>query len=419
MTKFSDGPAAGVKLLLGRAPAYLRVTRDSAGKWDALDQIDDAPEPGETVIVYRKVSDDGTVHVDSQDERGRRRGAWYSMATYAVALVQPGDDITRDTTRWRAWCSTPAAPPTQPSEVMMNATEPEPLPDGRRDPEQIAALLAAPFDPAEIKFKPQSVSGNRALAIPYVDARVVMDRLDDVLGIANWADQYEPLAGGNMKCTLSLRLEGEWISREDVGSESEQPDEGDRCKAAVSDALKRTAVKFGVARYLYRQKPQWVDYDPQKRQFVRPPSLPIVQAPATHRPPAPTPRPPEKPARSPEHALQEYDADLASLGLFHRGDLVRHVSGALKPGHGADMSAWLSADWDAAREVTKTFVVARRQELNERIGQLLEAKGETAVRLAAKVGAGRGTTPEQLTHEQAARGVTLLSALPDATPARR
>jgi hypothetical protein len=38
----------------------------------------------------------------------------------------------------------------------------------------------------------------------------------------------------------------------DVGGPSEQPDEGDRVKAAFSDALKRAAVKFGIGRYLYR-----------------------------------------------------------------------------------------------------------------------------------------------------------------------
>ena len=39
-------------------------------------------------------------------------------------------------------------------------------------PAAIAAALAAPFDTAEVKFKPQTVSGNRALAVPFVDARV-------------------------------------------------------------------------------------------------------------------------------------------------------------------------------------------------------------------------------------------------------
>ena len=72
-----------------------------------------------------------------------------------------------------------------------------------------------------------------------------------------------------------LQLIGdEWVTKMDVGGPSEQPDGGDRMKAAFSDALKRAAVKFGVGRYLYRLPSQWVDYDAHRKQFVRTPTLP-------------------------------------------------------------------------------------------------------------------------------------------------
>lgn len=160
------------------------------------------------------------------------------------------------------------------------APAPEPVPapfsEGaveRASVDDIARQLAEPFDPTEIKFKPQTIAGNRALAVPFVDARVIQDRLDDVLGIFGWQDSYECLPDGSVVCRLKVRIENEWIVKEDVGGQSEQPDEGDRRKAAFSDSLKRAAVKFGIGRYLYRQKPQWVDYDQQKRQFIRPPTL--------------------------------------------------------------------------------------------------------------------------------------------------
>ncbi len=140
--------------------------------------------------------------------------------------------------------------------------------------------LAALFDPREIKWKPQTVSGNRAMAIAYIDARVVMERLDDVMGIANWQDLYDPLPDGSVVCRLSLRINNEWITKTDVGGQSEQPDEGDRHKAAFSDALKRTAVKFGIGRYLYRLPHQWVDYDVQKRRFAADPKLPAWAVPS-------------------------------------------------------------------------------------------------------------------------------------------
>lgn len=104
MTRFKDGPAQDTVLQLARAPLFLRVTQNAAGKFDALDQLDDHPRANESVTVYRKVSDDGTVHVDFRDERGRRRGAWYACATYALATMQPDDATARDTTLWRQWC---------------------------------------------------------------------------------------------------------------------------------------------------------------------------------------------------------------------------------------------------------------------------------------------------------------------------
>src|SRR5204862_948337 len=140
--------------------------------------------------------------------------------------------------------------------------------------EELMDALSAPFDPREVRFKPAVVSGNRALALAYVDARVIQDRLDDVLGVTGWQDEYECLPDGSVVCRLRLRLGDEWITKMDVGGPSEQPDGGDRMKAAFSDALKRAAVKFGVGRYLYRLPSQWVDYDPLKRQFARTPTLP-------------------------------------------------------------------------------------------------------------------------------------------------
>lgn len=146
--------------------------------------------------------------------------------------------------------------------------------------EQTIRLLQ-PFEASEVKWKPQSVKNNKAMMIAYVDVRVVMDRLDDAIGLNCWQDTYEVLENNSVKCKLRVRFEnGEWIEKEDVGSPSEQPDEGDRMKAAFSDALKRTAVKFGVGRYLYRLGSQWVDYDPQTRRPLKVPQLPAWAMPA-------------------------------------------------------------------------------------------------------------------------------------------
>ena len=82
------------------------------------------------------------------------------------------------------------------------------------------------------------------------------------------------LPDSSVQCRLRVRIHGEWIAKADVGAPSDQPDGGDRLKAAFSDALKRAAVKFGIGRYLYGLPPSWTDYDPTKRQFTSRPHLP-------------------------------------------------------------------------------------------------------------------------------------------------
>jgi hypothetical protein len=152
-------------------------------------------------------------------------------------------------------------------------------------PSEIRAALAAPFDPSEIHWKPQHVAGNRALAVAYLDARAVMDRLDAVCGLG-WSDSYDVLPSGSVVCRLQIEVDGRTIVKTDVGSPSEQPDDGDKMKAAFSDALKRAAIKLGVGRYLYRLPKQWVDYDAQKKVLKTQPQLPAWALPAAKQQPA-------------------------------------------------------------------------------------------------------------------------------------
>ena len=242
---------------------------------------------------------------------------------------------------------------------------------------EVAALtraLSAPFDPTQVKFKPAVVSGNRALALAYVDARAIQDRLDQVLGVEGWQDDYECLEDGSVLCRLRLRLGEEWVTKMDVGGPSEQPDGGDRMKAAFSDALKRAAVKFGVGRYLYRLPAQWVDYDPQRRQFVRPPTVPGQSTSAKAAPAAAAKTEPARKVTTALHNLPangadlqrrlfDYDARLAAQGLWPRGALVKHVVAAgVKAGYDADLATWSGPAIALAVNETRAFETRVRQE---------------------------------------------------------
>jgi hypothetical protein len=116
--------------------------------------------------------------------------------------------------------------------------------------------LSAPFPVDAIHWRAQSLTkeGDKALALAYIDARDVMDRLDAVCGPAGWQDSYTETPKGRLICTLSIfSPDGVWISKSDGAGDTDV--EGD--KGAISDALKRAAVKWGIGRYLYGLKDVW------------------------------------------------------------------------------------------------------------------------------------------------------------------
>jgi hypothetical protein len=147
------------------------------------------------------------------------------------------------------------------------------------DTKQLSLALTAPFPAEAVHWKPLAVKGSRALAAVYLDARAVMQRLDSVFGVGGWRDSYQLTRGGSVVCSLTVKVDGDWVAKTDVGSPSEQPDDGDKLKAAFRDALKRAAIKLGIGRYLYRLPRQWVDYDPQTKQFKQTPTLPAWAVP--------------------------------------------------------------------------------------------------------------------------------------------
>lgn len=116
--------------------------------------------------------------------------------------------------------------------------------------------LAAPFPADQIHWRAQSMKadGTAALALAYLDARDVMDRLDEVCGPANWQDRFE-VHGDKTICYLSIRIGDDWITKADGGGDTDVEGE----KGALSGALKRAAVKWGVGRYLYDLGNTWVD----------------------------------------------------------------------------------------------------------------------------------------------------------------
>lgn len=109
--------------------------------------------------------------------------------------------------------------------------------------------LSAPFPADAIHWRAQTLTsdGSKALALAYLDARDVMDRLDEVCGPAGWQSSIAETASGRVLCKLEINHEGNWIAKTDgAGSTAVEGEKG-----GISDALKRAAVLWGIGRYLY------------------------------------------------------------------------------------------------------------------------------------------------------------------------
>lgn len=98
-TLFVDGPAAGTRLELRRAPYFLRVVINCAGDVDALDQLDDEPEPDEAIHVYYQSANHGSGIACTRGKGCRT----FNISEYKLNAAQPTDEQARDAELWRAW----------------------------------------------------------------------------------------------------------------------------------------------------------------------------------------------------------------------------------------------------------------------------------------------------------------------------
>lgn len=92
----------------------------------------------------------------------------------------------------------------------------------------------------------------KAQMLVYIDARDVQDRLDEVCD--NWSNDFKEV-NGRLVCNLTIN----GVTRTDGAGDTDFEGE----KGGLSDAFKRSAVMFGVGRYLYNAKNfnTWIEYE--------------------------------------------------------------------------------------------------------------------------------------------------------------
>lgn len=109
------------------------------------------------------------------------------------------------------------------------------------------AKLREPLPIQSIDFRVQSINkGGYATILAYKDARIDMQRLDEVCGALNWKREH---TRDNHNCIVSIWNEEtkQWISKEDTGTESNTEKE----KGLASDSFKRACFNWGIGRELY------------------------------------------------------------------------------------------------------------------------------------------------------------------------
>lgn len=113
----------------------------------------------------------------------------------------------------------------------------------------------------DIEIRVQSVkettSGIGAILLLYKDARVDMKLLDETVGAYNWQRSHS-VVNGNLFCSVSIKnTDGQWVTKEDVGTESNT----EREKGQASDAFKRACFNWGIGRELYTAPFIWVSLE--------------------------------------------------------------------------------------------------------------------------------------------------------------
>jgi len=167
----------------------------------------------------------------------------------------------------------------------------------------LMARLTAPFAEADVDWllKDEDVARGadgvyRGRCFPYINARAVQHRLDEVFG-PYWSTKMSPTAFGGggragVICELSVYLPGMgWLTKSDACDLSQiEPVRG-----GASGALKRVAVQFGIGRYLYSLTESSVILSPKLGSrrlkmdsntvlFWDPPMMPLWALPEAERP---------------------------------------------------------------------------------------------------------------------------------------
>lgn len=126
--------------------------------------------------------------------------------------------------------------------------------------------LREPFRKEELEFRVGATNNDKSmgLALAYVQARAIQNRLDELFGVDGWTVSYKEISAGFI-CSLSIKINDRWVTKEDGAGMTEY----ESIKGGISNAFKRVASSgFGIGRYLYNAKKNWYPIRQQGRGYI-------------------------------------------------------------------------------------------------------------------------------------------------------
>lgn len=138
-----------------------------------------------------------------------------------------------------------------------------------KSPEELRQALAAPFASGDIEWRVSATAKDKTqgLAVPYVTNRAIQNRLDDTVGVDGWYNEFTPWKNGTAQlCGISIYLNAHnlWLTKWDGADDSDI----EAVKGGLSDSMKRSAVEWGIGRYLYGMTQLWVPIQACGRGFM-------------------------------------------------------------------------------------------------------------------------------------------------------
>ena len=126
--------------------------------------------------------------------------------------------------------------------------------------------LREPFRKEELEFRVGATNNDKSmgLALAYVQARAIQNRLDELFGVDGWTVSYKEISAGFI-CSLSIKINDRWVTKEDGAGMTEY----ESVKGGISNAFKRVASSgFGIGRYLYNAKKNWYPIRQQGKGYI-------------------------------------------------------------------------------------------------------------------------------------------------------